>query len=44
MAGGNMEEAAKLAAEAHAAAIAGGHPWLEGGSLMFLALCAQYIG
>jgi non-specific serine/threonine protein kinase len=41
-AGGNMEACAELAAEAQAAAIAGGHLWLEGGSLMFLALCAQY--
>jgi tetratricopeptide (TPR) repeat protein len=44
MAGGNIEETAKLAAEANAAAIAGGHLWLEGGSLMFLALCTQFFG
>jgi non-specific serine/threonine protein kinase len=40
-AGGNLEAAAKFAAEAHAAAIAGGHLFLQGGSLMFLALCSQ---
>jgi non-specific serine/threonine protein kinase len=44
MAGGNMEETAKFAAEAHAAALAGGHLSLEGESLMFLALCAQHFG
>ena len=44
MASGNIEETARLAAEANAAAIAGGHLWLEGGSLMLLALCTQFFG
>ena len=42
-ASGNTEVPAKLAAEARAAAVAGRHLWLEGSSLMFLALCAQYM-
>ena len=39
---GAMEEARTLASDAHAAATSAGDRWLEGLSLMFLALIAQY--